>query len=158
MKDKFVYRSGTPGKILVARIKSGSDLLFSLKNIVEENGIKAGIILSGVGLLGKACIRNVKEFPERFPISEEHRAVVSLNGPLEILCLSGNISMVEGKSSVHVHAILSYYRGDNINVVGGHVVEGCTVYSFAEVVIMEVESISMEKKFDEETKTFQLFA
>ena len=158
MKDKFVYRSGSPGKILVARIKSGNDLLLSLKNVVEENGIKAGTILSGVGLLGKARIRNVKEFPKHFPISDEQRAVVSLNGPLEILCLSGNISMVEGKPSIHIHASLSYYRDNSINVVGGHVIEGCTVYSFAEVVIMEIENISMEKRFDEETKTFQLFA
>lgn len=158
MAENFVYRSGAPGKVFVARIKSGSDLLLSIKNFVEENGVRAGVILSGVGLLGKARIRNVKEIPESFPISDEHRAVVSFNGPLEILSLSGNIAVVEGKPSIHVHATLSYYSGGGVTVVGGHVIEGCTVFSFAEVVIMEIGDILMEKTFDAETKTFQLFA
>ncbi|MGB9727205.1 MAG: PPC domain-containing DNA-binding protein [Nitrososphaeria archaeon] len=158
MVDEFVYKSGVPGKVLVIRLKTGSDLLLSLKKIVEENGIGAGVIVSGVGLLEKARIRNVKILPEKFPISDEHRAIVSFIGPLEILSLSGNISLVEKKPSVHLHATLSYYDGKTIQVVGGHVIEGCIVFSFAEVIIIEIENILMEKSFDEETKTFQLFA
>ncbi len=153
-----IYRFGTAGKILVARLKTGNDLLLSLKKIVEENEIKAGVIISGVGLLEKARIRNVKIFPEKFPISDEHRIIVSFDGPLEILSLSGNISLIEDKPSVHLHATLSYYNGTSIQVVGGHVIEGCTIFGFAEIVIIEIESILMKKGFDTETKTFQLFA
>lgn len=158
MEDDFVYRFGVPSRILVVRIKSGSDLLLSLKKLVEENEIRAGVIVSGVGLLGKAYIRNVKMFPEKFPISDKHRAIVSFDGPLEILSLSGNISLIDGKPSIHVHATLSFYDGTGIDVVGGHVVEGCIIFSFAEIIIMEIGNISMQKSFDMETKTFQLFA
>lgn len=158
MDNEFVYKFGVPGKVLVIRLKTGSDLLLSLKKIVEENGIGAGVIVSGVGLLEKACIRNVKILPKKFPISDEHRAIVSFSGPLEILSLSGNISLVENKPSLHLHATLSYYNGKTIQVVGGHVIEGCIVFSFAEVIIIEIENMLMEKGFDDETKTFQLFA
>ncbi|MCX8189149.1 MAG: DNA-binding protein [Nitrososphaeria archaeon] len=158
MYNGFVYRFGIPGRILVARLKTGSDLLLSLKEIVEKNGISAGVILSGVGLLEKACIRNVKVIPERFPILDEHRIIVSFNGPLEILSLSGNISLTENKPSLHVHATLSYYNGASIKVVGGHVIEGCKIFSFAEIIIMEIDNILMKKGFDVETKTLQLFA
>ncbi|MEM0054168.1 MAG: DNA-binding protein [Nitrososphaeria archaeon] len=158
MSNGFVYRFGLPGKFIVVRLKTGVDLLLSLKKIVEENGIKAGVILSGVGLLGKARIRNVKILPEKFPISDEHRVILSFDGPLEILSLSGNISLIKDEPNVHLHATLSYYDGKSIEVVGGHVIEGCTVFSFAEIVIMEIENIQMIKGFDSETKTFQLFA
>lgn len=158
LNNDSAYRWGVMGKILVARLKTGNDLLLSLKKIVEENGIRAGVILSGVGLLGKARIRNVKIFPEKFPISDEHRVVVSFDGPLEILSLSGNISLIEDKPSVHLHTTLSYYNSADIQVVGGHVIEGCIVFGFAEIMVMEIEGILMEKRFDAETKTFQLFA
>ncbi|MCD6530361.1 DNA-binding protein [Candidatus Bathyarchaeota archaeon] len=77
---------------------------------------------------------------------------------MEILSLSGNVSEVEGKPWIHAHITLSYVENDEIKVVGGHVLEGCIVFGFAEVFIMELEDVDMKKKFDEETKTLQLFA
>lgn len=36
-------------------------------------------------------------------------------------------------------------------------IEGCKVFGFAEVFIMEITKIEMVKKIHEETKTLQLF-
>lgn len=44
-----------------------------------------------------------------------------------------------------------------MKVVGGHILDGCFVFGFAEIVIMELIKIDMEKRFDSETKTLQLF-
>jgi len=65
--------------------------------------------------------------------------------------------MAEDKQLVHAHLTLSYTEKEKIRVIGGHLIEGCKVFGFAEVFIMELTKIEMVKKFDEETKTLQLF-
>ena len=158
MVVRYDARMGRGGRIIVARLKPGSDLLESLQHIASEERVEAGVILSGVGLLGEAWLRNCKSLPEEFPITDANRTYLSFRRPLEILSISGNVSKAEGRPLIHAHANLSYVEGDVITVVGGHLLRGCTVYGFAEIVIMALEGIEMEKRFDEETKTLQLFA
>jgi len=144
--------------VIVARLKPGCDLLHSLQRIVEEKGIRAAVVLSGVGLLSRAELRNCKTLPDKFPITDQNRSFQSFDRPLEILGVSGNVSMAEGKPLVHVHVTLSYVEDERIVVVGGHVTEGCAVFGFAEVFLLELTGIEMVKVFDEETRTHQLFA
>jgi hypothetical protein len=157
MTNRYDLRSGGTGRVMVARLKPGSDLLGALQEMVEDEGVEAGVILSGVGLLEDARLRNCKSLPEEFPITDENRTYLSFSRPLEILSMSGNISMAEGSPLVHAHVTLSYIEGDEIGVVGGHLIEGCIVFGFAEIIIMELKSVQMEKRFDEETRTLQLF-
>ena len=144
--------------MIVARLKPGSDLLGSLKEIVTGERVKAGVILSGVGLLGVAKLRNCKSLPEDYPITDENRTYLSFSRPLEILSLSGNITVAEGNPLVHAHVTLSHVEGGEIGVIGGHLIEGCIIFGFAEIILMELRDIAMEKKYDEETRTIQLFA
>jgi predicted DNA-binding protein with PD1-like motif len=72
--------------------------------------------------------------------------------------MSGNVSIAEKKPLVHIHLTLSYVEDEEITVIGGHMVEGCKVFGFAEVFLLELTGIEMVKNFDEETKTLQLFA
>jgi len=46
---------------------------------------------------------------------------------------------------------------EGIKVIGGHLIEGCVIAAFAEVALMELNGIEMVKRFDEETRTLQLF-
>jgi len=154
---KYVCRSGKAGRIIVARLMPESDLLLSLRRLTEDEDLKAGVILSGVGLLRKARLRNCKVLPEEYPITDLHRSFISFEKPLEILGLSGNVSDVEGKPWVHAHITLSSVNDGKVSVIGGHLIEGCIVFGFAEIILMELENISMKKEFDEETKTLQLF-
>lgn len=158
MEVRYDVRTGNGSRVIVARLKPGSDLLQSLQDIASKEGIEGGVVLSGVGLLKKARLRNCRSLPEAFPITDANRAYLSFKRPLEILSISGNISKLEGRHLVHAHVTLSYVEDDLITVIGGHLLEGCNVYGFAEIVIMELEGIEMEKRFDEETKTLQLFA
>lgn len=157
MTETYAMRPGTSGRILVVRLKSGSDLLETLYDLVSKEGIKACVIISGVGLLCEAQLRNCKSLPREFPITDSNRIFLSFEKPLEILSISGNISRAEGMTLVHAHVTLSYVEGDEISVVGGHLLEGCIIFGFAEIVLMELEDIEMEKRLDEETKTLQLF-
>ncbi|UCH01743.1 MAG: DNA-binding protein [Candidatus Bathyarchaeota archaeon] len=157
-ENRYVCESGKSGQILVTRIKPGSDLLQSIRNIVEDNEVKSGVILSGTGLLCKSRLRNCKTLPQHYPITDVNRSYLAFETPLEILALSGNVSEIEGKPWVHAHIVLSYVKSDRIRVIGGHLIEGSIVFGFTEVVLMEIEGMSMPKKYDDETKTLQLFA
>ncbi len=158
MNDRYIVRTGRPGRVIVARVKPGSDLLRSLQKIVAEEGITSGVIVSGVGLLKQARLRNCKSLPEEYPITDANRTFLSFEKPLEILSISGNVTLAEGEPLVHVHLTLSSVEGTEITVIGGHLIEGCEVFGFSEFAILELEGVEMVKRFDEETRTLQLFA
>ena len=158
MTDRYLVRSGRPGRVIVARVKPGSDLLRSLQKIAAEEEITSGVIVSGVGLLKQARLRNCRSLPEEYPITDANRTFLSFEKPLEILSISGNVTLAEGEPLVHAHLTLSTVEGDEITVIGGHLIEGCMVFGFSEFAILELEGIEMVKRFDEETKTLQLFA
>ncbi len=158
MTDRYIVRSGRPSRVIVARVKPGSDLLRSLQKIAAEEGIASGVIVSGVGLLKQARLRNCRSLPEEYPITDANRTFLSFEKPLEILSISGNVTLAEGEPLVHAHLTLSSVEEGEITVIGGHLIEGCVVFGFSEFAIMELEGIEMVKRFDEETKTLQLFA
>ena len=158
MSDRYIVRSGQPGRVIVARVKPGSDLLRSLQKIAAEEGITSGVIVSGVGLLKHARLRNCKSLPDEYPITDVNRTFLSFEKPLEILSISGNVTLAEGEPLVHAHLTLSSVEGDEITVIGGHLIEGCEIFGFSEFAIMELEGLEMVKRFDEETRTLQLFA
>jgi predicted DNA-binding protein with PD1-like motif len=156
--DRYIVRTGQPGRVIVARVHPGSDLLRSLQKIVAEEGITSGVIVSGVGLLKQARLRNCKSLPEEYPITDANRTFLSFEKPLEILSISGNVTLAEGEPLVHAHLTLSSVEGTEITVIGGHLIEGCEVFGFSEFAILELEGVEMVKRFDEETRTLQLFA
>jgi predicted DNA-binding protein with PD1-like motif len=156
--SSYISRFGGTGRVIVIRLKTGSDLLQSLIEIIDEKGLKAAVILSGVGLLSRANLRNCKSLPEKFPITDQNRSYQCFEFPLEILTISGNISLAEGKTHVHSHLTLSYVDNETIRVIGGHMIEGCIVHGFAEIILMELVDVEMVKEYDEETKTIQLFS
>jgi len=158
MTDRYIVRSGQPGRVIVARVKPGSDLLRSLQKIVVEEGVTSGVIVSGVGLLKQARLRNCKRLPEEYPITDANRTYLPFEKPLEILSISGNVTLAEGEPLVHAHVILSSVEDEEITVIGGHLIEGCEIFGFSEFAILELEGIEMVKRFDEETQTLQLFA
>ena len=155
---RYVLRFGENGRIHVIRLKTGSDLLLTLDKLINEKGINAAVILSGVGLLSTAKLRNCKNLPENFPITDKNRNYQAINYPCEILSISGNVSTVDDKALIHAHLTLSYMHNKTIKVIGGHLIPGCIIHGFSEIIIMEITNIEMIKKYDEETKTYQLFS
>jgi predicted DNA-binding protein with PD1-like motif len=155
---RYVSRNGEAGRVHVIRLKTGCDLLRTLEAVINEKGISAAVILSGVGLLSRARIRNCMNLPEEFPITDRNRDYQSIDHPCEILGMSGNVSKAEGKPLLHGHLTLSYVVDGRIIVVGGHMIPGSVVHGFAEIIVMELKDIDMLKNYDEETKTLQLFS
>jgi hypothetical protein len=117
------------GDFVVVRFQDGErfpDALLSL-------GIKAGAILGGVGMLRELVLAywNGKEY-----VREE------VPEPVELLSLQGNFGTKEGEIVVHAHVVAGKEGGA---AVGGHLMEG-TVHNTAEVVIVELPGVVMERK------------
>ena len=115
------------------RLRRGSDLLRSIESLAQEKKIKAGVVLSGVGCVTKARIRDASGVTIR-----------DINVPCEIVSLDGTVS----EKRCHLH--LSLARED-LSVIGGHLVEGCIINTTCELVIGELSDVAIDVAFDPET-------
>ena len=117
------------GNYLVVRFQDGE----ALPQGLLELGIRAGAILGGVGML--------RDLVLAYWNGEEYvRALVE--EPVELISFQGNFGEREGEIVAHVHAAVAKEGGA---ALGGHLVEA-TVHNTAEVIILELPGISMERR------------
>ena len=76
-------------KTYAVRLRRGSDLLRSVEAFCAEHAIKAGVLLSGVGCVTKASIRDAGGVN-----------IVSIDEAMEIVSLMGTVS--EKRCHLHV--------------------------------------------------------
>lgn len=153
----LLYGSARIRRLFIISINPGCDLLTVLEDFVKRENIKTGVILSGVGSLKYAKIRNLKHFPESFPVSDRDRLFKEINGPLEILSLTGNVAQKEdGEPMVHAHICLSYTKNGEVITLGGHLVRGCITYIKVEIVIAEFRNTKIRRTIHPERKEWEL--
>lgn len=147
--------AGHLSRVVVARLAPGADLLDSIVEIARREEIRSGVILSGAASLSQVAIRNVAVLPAELPITDAERLFLTLNGPYELLAISGNIAEVDGAPFVHAHITVS--AGEERGLAyGGHLLSGCIVYSLAELVIAEIGGLSLTRPYDPATRGSQL--
>ena len=129
-------------KMLAFRLQPGADLKQSLKRIVDENGLLAGCIVSGVGSLARARLR----MPSA---AGEAECFVSLDEPTEIISLVGTLS----PDGLHLHIGLGRRDGQ---CVGGHLVDGCIVHTTAELIVGEISDLEFRRTPDTDTGYLEL--
>ncbi|MGD0626344.1 MAG: PPC domain-containing DNA-binding protein [Thermodesulfobacteriota bacterium] len=150
--------SGTIGRIVMARIPIGVDLLDSIYEVIRRGKIQKGLILMGIGALQKAVFRNLKVFPQEYPVTPKDRLYFEVQRPLELLSLTGYVvPQVNGEPHVHAHFSASTVTGDTLATYGGHLDQGTITFVKAAVVIGELEGMEMGKKWVEERKTEDLW-
>ncbi len=120
-------------KVFALRLKPDQDLRQSLKTFAEEQNIKAGFILTASGSLKQATIRFANQ-----------SVSTALPNKFEILSLNGTLAT----TGVHLHICISDKEGKTI---GGHLDNGCIVYTTAEIVIGASEEFSFIRTIDEQT-------
>ncbi|MET0964573.1 MAG: PPC domain-containing DNA-binding protein [Noviherbaspirillum sp.] len=99
------------------RLRPDQDLRAALQAMLAEHGIDAAFVLQGIGSLSAARIRYAGM-----------AQATELRGNLEILTLSGSLSI----DGAHLHIAVADAQG---RVTGGHVAEGCTVRTTAEILV-----------------------
>ena len=115
------------------RLKRGQDLRESIEEFCREKDIKAGVVLSGVGCITKARLRDASGVN-----------IVEVDEHMEIVSLMGTVSA----KRCHLH--VSFAKED-LSVIGGHLVDGCIINTTCELVIGELEEYEYDVEFDEET-------
>lgn len=145
------------GRVLAVRMAPGDDLFGTTLKICREKGVKAGVILSAAGSLQKAVLRNVWKYPNPFPVTDGCRMFTPVNGPLELLQMSGNVTRTEqGEPFLHAHVTISLGRPE-ATCYGGHLVEGCTIFTTCELMIAELENIALMRLMDKHTRAGELY-
>ncbi len=120
-------------RILALRLKPGQDLRQQIEVFVKEKHIHAGFVLTTVGSLRQAAIRLA-----------DQSSPTQFDGKFEIVSLVGTL----GPDGVHLHISISDTNGKTI---GGHLVEGCVIYTTAEIVIGEARGLIFSREKDAET-------
>jgi predicted DNA-binding protein with PD1-like motif len=115
------------------RLQPGADLRAALDEHLKALGVTAAFVVAGIGSLTVARLRLAADASE-----------TKLEGPLELLSLSGTLS-IDGS---HLHMAVSDADG---KVRGGHVCPGCEIRTTAEVLIAELPDWEFRREADEIT-------
>jgi len=120
-------------RVYVLRLSPHDDLRLALEDYTRENHLRAGYIVTAVGSLESAKLRLA-----------DQKNSTSLTGKFEIVSLVGTLS----PDGPHLHISLSDETGKTI---GGHLVEGCKIYTTAEIVIGEAKKLRFSRPLDAQT-------
>jgi predicted DNA-binding protein with PD1-like motif len=145
-------------RLFQIRIKSDADLLQAISEAVSAEGISAGVFVSGLGALKKAIFRNLKVFPENYPVTNEDRLYLEVTSPMELVSLTGWIAPKAGSGvEVHAHFAASTVQDQTVATMGGHLTEGTICGIKCVIAILVIEGDSVHSNQDEKTKTYDLF-
>lgn len=115
------------------RLKPGQDLKREIEALVKEKKIQAGWI--------NTCVGSLTNYNIRFANQQEGSTA---EGHFEIVSLVGTVSV----NGSHIHISLSDSTGKTI---GGHLLEGCKIYTTAEIVITETDKYTFRREKDDST-------
>ena len=120
-------------KSTAVRLCPGDDLKSQLAKLASDNRLRAASVISAVGSLTKATLRLAGGSESK-----------TFQGKHEILSLTGTLSI----DGIHLHMSLANSNGQTI---GGHLMEGCTIFTTAEIVIVELNDLVFKREFCEDT-------
>ena len=119
--------------LFALRLKPDQDLRQSLKTFTEEQNIKAGFILTAIGSLKQATIRFANQ-----------KVSTVLTNKFEIISLNGTLAT----TGIHLHIAIADKQGKTL---GGHLDNGCLIYTTAEIVIGTSEEFTFIRTIDKQT-------
>lgn len=115
-------------RVIVGRIMPGEDVIDSVKELVKEYNINAGLI-NIIGALNKATIGF-------FNIDTKEYTFTTLKEDFELISCMGNVSYKDGEPIIHLHIALG--RGD-LSMIAGHLSQPSIVSITGEVYIYEID-------------------
>ena len=118
---------------LPLRLHPGQDLKIEIDRLINTYEIEAACILTCVGSLTTAVLRFANQ-----------KTSERLDGHFEIVSLTGVLS----RHGSHYHIAIADERGTSY---GAHLMNGCKVYTTAEIVIGIIPNCSFLRTFDPQT-------
>jgi predicted DNA-binding protein with PD1-like motif len=120
-------------EIHALRLRPQEDLKLALQTFVQQQNLQAGCILSTVGSLSRLALR----------FADQDTPTIR-DGRFEILSLAGTLS----PQGNHLHLAIADAQGQ---CLGGHLLEGCLIYTTAELVLAELSSYRFRRLPDPQT-------
>lgn len=120
-------------KTVCRRLHRGDDLLLSIRTLCEREKIDAAVVLSAVGCVSRAVLRDAGGVNLR-----------SVDEPCEIVSLNGTAS----RTRCHLHLALSR---EDLSTIGGHMMPGCIVNTTCELVLGVLEHMHFDVEQDAQT-------
>lgn len=121
------------------RLHPHQDLKESLDTFARLHHIEAACVLACVGSLRRAVLRYANQ-----------EQAAELDGKFEIVSLTGTLS----RYGSHYHISLSDGEG---RTLGAHLLEGCLIYTTAEIVIGVLPGVSFLREMDRATGYEELY-
>ncbi|WP_206603027.1 PPC domain-containing DNA-binding protein [Leptolyngbya ohadii] len=120
-------------QVAALRLKPGEDLRRSLERFVKDHSLEAACVVTCVGSLRRVVLRLANQ--SEGTVYEGHFEIVSLVG---VMSCHGS----------HYHLAIGDRTGQTF---GGHLLEGCTIYTTAEIVIGILSDLRFRREFDPES-------
>ncbi len=115
------------------RLQPEQDLKQEISKYCKINNLQAASVSSVCGSLKRAKLRLADGVTSQ-----------NFEGPFDIVSMMGTV----GIQGLHLHIALADSRG---HVVGGHLMEGCPIYTTAEIVLAEHLDLSFDRIHDDAT-------
>jgi predicted DNA-binding protein with PD1-like motif len=125
-----VLTSSSPLTTYALRLRPGQDLKQELSAFVEAHHLRAGAVLTCVGSLTEVALRLANQ-----------EGPTIYHGHFEIVSLVGTLST----AGSHLHLAVADSTG---RTLGGHLLEGCRIYTTAELVLAELPALEFRRETD----------
>ena len=145
-------------RLVQFRAKPSADLLTAIAQATEREGIRAGVIVSGLGALKKAVFRNLKWFPQNYPVTPQDRLYLEVERPLELVSLMGWIAPKKsGGVEIHAHFSASTVENENLVTLGGHLTQGTICGIKVVIAILVLADARVYVAEDPTTQSFDIY-
>jgi predicted DNA-binding protein with PD1-like motif len=125
-------------KIHALRLQPDQDLRVALKEYAIAQQLQSAFVLTAIGSFKQVAIRFA-----------DQPTCCTLQGRSELLSLNGTLSM----HGLHLHMAIADSQG---TVLGGHVTDGCLIYTTAEIVLGESKEFIFLRRPDAQTGFLEL--
>ena len=133
------YVEVTPKETIMGRLTHAADLLTELTQVCRERSVFVGRV-EAIGAVQTACVGFYDQAARSYSFQ-------TIDRPMEIVGLKGNVSLKDGEPFVHAHISLVDSDGQ---CYGGHLAEGTTVFA-CEFVIAAFDGPVFDRQPDEPT-------
>lgn len=147
---RFDFALGELKRVLIGRLKPGSDVMTGLETVCKNNDFKVAYVSCGLGLLRQASYLLPIDSDKNKRLGVVYGAPIIVNERAEVLGMQGTIFKLEnGDYASHIHYQMAKKDG---TIVGGHLSKGGNiVMATLDFVLCEVNNVNIIREYDEET-------
>jgi predicted DNA-binding protein with PD1-like motif len=141
--DAFWFKEVEQGRRFVLKIAPGERLPQRLVEFARAAGVSHAVLTSAVGSVQDVTFRGIKT-GAKLPITSPRVHLHEVQGPLELLGLTGNIVPDGGGTGgldCHLHVVAAKASGD---VLGGHLLDA-RGFATCELLLSEIRAEGLER-------------